>query len=212
MDKGRTRNTEAKTAPKTREPRQKRSIEKKQNIMAAAMTLFARKGLHAATSKDIAAEAGVATGSFYSYFPDKGKLLIDVLEIYLDDHFERIWTASAPPDGLSPRDLIRHYMENLLDAYRVAPGFHRETHVLRYSDPDVKALYDRETRRELDQIADVLSRFSDRIAVDDMEAAAIVIHSAAENLAHKITFMGTIDTHRLIAEFTDMIHRYLSRP
>lgn len=210
MDKDRPRTAGGKTGPKTREPRQKRSIEKKQNIMAAAMALFARKGIHATTSKDIAAEAGVATGSFYSYFPDKGKLLIDVLEIYLNDHFDRIWTAFAPPEGVSPRDLIRHYMENLLAAYRVAPGFHRETHVLRYSDPEVKALYDRETQRELDQIAAVLLRFSEQIAVDDMTAATIVIHSAAENLAHKITFMGTLDTPRLIAEFTDMIHRYLS--
>jgi AcrR family transcriptional regulator len=196
--------------PKTRVPRQKRSIDKKNRIMEAAMTLFARKGIHQTNSKEIAAEAGVATGSFYSYFPDKRKLLTEVLEIYLDDHFERIWRQSPPWDCLTPPALIRHFLENLLAAYDTAPDFHRETHVLRYSDPEVKALYDRETEKELKQIAEVLGRFQDQMHVSDAEAAAVVIHSAAENLAHKIKFMGTLDEKRLIEEFTDMIFRYLA--
>ncbi len=209
MEKKKKKNG-TKTAPKTREPRQKRSIDKKHRIMEAAMALFARKGIHQTNSKEIAAEAGVATGSFYSYFPDKHKLLNDVLEIYLNDHFERIWNHPPPWESPTPRQLIPFFIENLLAAYDVAPGFHRETHVLRYSDPEVKALYDRETERELKQIAAALETFKDQMRVDDVEAAAIVIHSAAENLAHKIKFMGTLDEQRLIGEFSEMVYRYLA--
>ncbi len=198
-------------SPKTRVPKQKRSIDKKNRIMDAAMALFAQKGIHRTNSKEIAAEAGVAIGSFYSYFPDKHKLLTEVLDSYLCDHFDRIWHENPAPDSTAYDRIIRHYMENLLRAYDTAPDFHRETHVLRYSDPDVKALYDRETEKELKQIATVLHQFKDHMTVTDMEAASVVIHSAAENLAHKIKFMGSMDEHRLVSEFTAMIYRYLSK-
>lgn len=195
--------------PKTRIPKQKRSIDKKKRVMEAAINLFAKKGIHKTNSKEIAAEAGVAIGSFYSYFPDKKKLLTEVLEIYLNNHFDRIWHQNVHWETLSPLQIIRHFMENLLSAYDVAPDFHRETHVLRYSDSEVKSLYDKETEKELRQIAAALALFKDQIQVKDVEAAAVVIHSAAENFAHKIKFMDSLDEKRLINEVTDMIYRYL---
>jgi AcrR family transcriptional regulator len=197
--------------PKTRVPKQQRSIDKKNRIMNAAMALFARKGIHQTNSKEIAAEAGVAIGSFYCYFPDKRKLLTEVLEIYLNNHFGKIWEDGLPQDTIPSPQIIRHFMENVLNAYDMAPDFHRETHVLRYSDPEVKALYDKETEKELKQIIAVLTQYKDRMSINDMDAAAVVIHSAAENLAHKIKFMGTLDESRLIGEFTDMIFRYLAK-
>lgn len=195
---------------KTRVPKQKRSIEKKNKIMDAAMALFAQKGIHNTNSKEIAAMAGVSIGSFYSYFPNKKKLLIEVLGIYLNDHFDRIWNQSPSWDTFAPEELIRYCMENLLSAYNEAPDFHRETHVLRYSDPDVKSLYDKETEKELAQITSILAIHKDLITVRDLDAAAVVIHSAAENLAHKITFMQTLEEKRLVNEFAHMVFAYLS--
>lgn len=196
-------------SPKVRVPKQKRSIEKKKRIMEAAMALFSEKGIHGTTSKEISAQAGVSIGTFYSYFVNKQTLLNDVLEIYLDNHFNQIWKDSPEADMAEGRQLIRHFMENLLLAYDVAPGFHRETHVLRYSDPEVKELYDAETRRELKQIVSVLKRFDHLLQLDDLEAVAVFIHSAAENIAHKIKFMGTIDENRLIEAFTDVLFSFL---
>ena len=40
-------------------------------ILQAARTIFARKGFHAATVDDIAAEAGVSKGTVYLYYPSK---------------------------------------------------------------------------------------------------------------------------------------------
>lgn len=199
-----------KTKTRVREPVQQRSIEKKNRIMEASMKLFAEQGIHRTTSKEISAEANVSIGSFYSYFPDKHKLLIDVLGIYLKDHFERIWNNEIDAEPTSLKQTVIFLLENLLDAYDVAPDFHRETHVLRYSDPDVKALYDTWAKRDLDQISSVLTKFADRLRFDDLEATAVVVHSTAENLAHKIKFMGTLDSRRLVEEFAKMLSRYLS--
>ena len=111
----------------------------------------------------------------------------------------------------SNKETIRYYVTNLFRAYDIAPDFHRETHVLRYSDPDVKKLYDEEKAKALGQIKAFYEIFKDRIKVDDLEAAAIVIHSAAESIAHTAKFIGAkVDEARLINEFTNMIYRYLA--
>jgi AcrR family transcriptional regulator len=50
------------------------------HILEAAIKVFADKGFHAATIKDVAAEAGVADGTIYNYFKNKTALLMGVLD------------------------------------------------------------------------------------------------------------------------------------
>lgn len=49
-------------------------------ILDAATSVFAQKGFHRATVKDIAQEAGIADGTLYTYFKSKNDLLIGILE------------------------------------------------------------------------------------------------------------------------------------
>src|SRR4051794_10328990 len=51
------------------------SEERRQQIVEAALRVFADKGYAGATIKDIAAEAGVTSGLLYHYFEDKHALL-----------------------------------------------------------------------------------------------------------------------------------------
>lgn len=53
---------------------QKRSVQ----ILEAAARVFAQKGYHAATTKEIAAEAGVSEGTIYNYFQSKEDLLLSI--------------------------------------------------------------------------------------------------------------------------------------
>ena len=49
-------------------------------MMQAAVRVFAEKGYHAATIRDIVQEANVAVGTFYFYFPDKETLFVHLYE------------------------------------------------------------------------------------------------------------------------------------
>ncbi len=49
-------------------------------MMQAAVRVFAEKGYHAATIRDIVAAADVAVGTFYFYFPDKETLFVYLYE------------------------------------------------------------------------------------------------------------------------------------
>jgi AcrR family transcriptional regulator len=53
---------------------------KRQQILEAASAIFAEKGYHRATIKDIATRAGVADGTVYTYFENKTALIQGLLD------------------------------------------------------------------------------------------------------------------------------------
>lgn len=68
------------TEPK-HDPIQEQMIAaRREQIITAAATVFADKGFHRATIKDIARQAGVADGTIYNYFENKTALMLGILE------------------------------------------------------------------------------------------------------------------------------------
>ena len=63
----------------TEKTRQKKDA-KRTAMMQTAVRVFAEKGYHAATIRDIVSEANVAIGTFYFYFPDKETLFLHLYE------------------------------------------------------------------------------------------------------------------------------------
>lgn len=53
---------------------------RRNQIIDAAAKVFAAKGFHSTTIKDIAREAGIADGTIYNYFDNKHALLIGIFE------------------------------------------------------------------------------------------------------------------------------------
>lgn len=61
-------------------PKQERAQQKRKSLLKSGHALFIMKGYENTTAKEIAANAGVATGTFYRYFSDKRQLLMSLLE------------------------------------------------------------------------------------------------------------------------------------
>jgi TetR/AcrR family fatty acid metabolism transcriptional regulator len=61
-------------------PRAKKTNDKRDLIMNAAIRAFARNGYHQSRIADVAREAGVAAGTIYLYFKSKDDLLISIFE------------------------------------------------------------------------------------------------------------------------------------
>ena len=53
---------------------------RRNQILDAATKVFAEKGFHPATIKDIAREAGIADGTIYNYFENKTALMLGILD------------------------------------------------------------------------------------------------------------------------------------
>ena len=88
----------------------KRDAVRRQQIMTAAMNVFARLGYAGATIANVAAEAGVAVGTIYNYFPSKRELLEAIAEGYIIRPFREIVEQRAGSD----LEFIASIMENRL--------------------------------------------------------------------------------------------------
>ncbi len=67
--------------------------ERRAQILAAARKCFCRSGFQAATTREIAAEAGISDALIYRHFPDKQALLTGLVDAAID----RFATLGPPP-------------------------------------------------------------------------------------------------------------------
>jgi AcrR family transcriptional regulator len=72
-------------------------------ILDAALELFRHQGFDAATMRDIAAKAGVATGAAYYYYPSKDAIVADFYRHSCDEMQPLIEAALAGAKGLEDR-------------------------------------------------------------------------------------------------------------
>jgi len=90
--------------------RQARAMETKQKIMKAAKILISEKGFENISIDEIAKEAGVSTGSFYTYFKRKE----DVVEELNQTDFYRLAEIA---NGMTDKDILerlRYYCKGFL--------------------------------------------------------------------------------------------------
>jgi AcrR family transcriptional regulator len=106
-----------------RVPQQARSRALMQRVLDAAESLLAREGAEALTTTRIAADANVAVGSLYQYFPDKGAIVDALARRYLDE-FEGVMTELGGR-AVAERwdDLPGQMIDAFADRYRAEPGY-----------------------------------------------------------------------------------------
>jgi len=88
-------------------------------ILEAAIRVFAEKGYHRATTKDVARAAGMAEGTIYLYFENKSELLIALME-----HLDQATTQTPDLNAgleMSPRALLTKRLEE--DLAQLGPNF-----------------------------------------------------------------------------------------
>jgi AcrR family transcriptional regulator len=78
--------------PPRRNPRQARSREMVERILAAGARVLSERGYQEASTNRIAREAGVSPGSLYQYFPDKDAIVAEITRRLVSDFA----TAIAP--------------------------------------------------------------------------------------------------------------------
>lgn len=77
--------------------------------MAAAAELFATKGFHATTTREIAAAVGVQGASVYHHFPSKEEILYEIAMRTMQDLLEGGRTAVA--SSVNPESQLRRLVE-----------------------------------------------------------------------------------------------------
>ncbi|WP_087095774.1 TetR/AcrR family transcriptional regulator [Nocardiopsis sp. JB363] len=97
--------------PPTERGRRKRGV-----LVQAAREVFEEQGFEDTRIAQITGRAGVAYGSFYTYFDSKETVFHEVAKGVAGEMFDA--ARSAAPTGTEPVDRIRHATERFLAAYR----------------------------------------------------------------------------------------------
>jgi AcrR family transcriptional regulator len=171
-------------------PVQLRSRRTREALVAAGEHEFSRRGYAAATSKSIAVRAGVATGSFYQYFPDKDALLREIARVRQERvAFEVLALVDVPAPSArnqapSPVELetrLRKMVALVMRVHRDDPGLHAVLTERRHADPELHLLISEAERILCDRVAIMLGRWGYR---GDRRAAAFVLMGMVEGAVH----------------------------
>lgn len=92
-------------SPRSEERNKQIRDERREQIIWAALKVFARKGLAAAKVSDIAAEAGLSHGLVYHYFGSKDQLFTELVKIAV--HYSSATVVQAVQKTGRPWDRIR---------------------------------------------------------------------------------------------------------
>src|SRR6187397_2190449 len=93
--------------------RAKRSAERRDAILAAALDEFAARGFAATRLDDVAKRAGVAKGTIYLHFKDKEALFEELIRTAIVPLVNRL-AAGPPPVGASVRDMVERFARTFI--------------------------------------------------------------------------------------------------
>ncbi len=80
------------------DPKEQLAEARRQQILLGAARVFAEKGFHKATTRDIARAAGVSEGTIYNYFENKRDLLTAMVDQVAMDSLRQLFEAHPDDD------------------------------------------------------------------------------------------------------------------
>jgi AcrR family transcriptional regulator len=100
-----------------------RDPDKPQQIIDAAIRVFARNGYYNSRVSDIAREAGIASGTIYLYFKTKDEILVTLFREKMAE-----WVASVRREVAAERDplaKVRRSWRSISGCWRTTPSSRR---------------------------------------------------------------------------------------
>jgi len=193
-------------------PTSERGKRTRQALIDAAKVVFARDGYIGARLTDITAEAGVSTGTFYTYFGSKESIMAAVVNDVMGDMMHP-GVGRRRDEDLDPLEVIREGHRAYMRAYEryaglmvafeqaatVDPGF-AEMRVARGD------LFGRRNARRIQEFQEQ-GLFNDAL---DPWLVALALNSMVSRMAYRAIALGNdIDVDHLVDVLTELWGRAL---
>jgi len=195
-----------------REPKQKRSIQKKQLVIDTAKELFCKNGYHNTTTNEIAKQAGLSIGTLYSYFADKETILLELLEQYNEYFYKVFEFIDTEENTLLFKNDLRKWLyclvDNLVKLHEPQKDFYRELESLYYSTSAVTAMMDMQNERVRLKTLELMKKYQD--GMEDVEAASVIIIDFTSVLVDRIVFKdNSVNRQRLIDMGVETLYKMI---
>lgn len=199
------------TVPR-KSPKQQRSKETVDVILAATARVLVKEGFDHASTNRIAETAGVSIGSLYQYFPSKEALVAALVERHIDAMSAALEAEMAMVAEAPLAVAVRRMVTLMLQAHAIEPELHR---VLNEQVPRVGRLHRvHEVEEHMQTLARAyFERRRGELRAVDLDTAAFIVVKAIEALTHAATMhRETAPAHELLVdEVTALVVRYLQR-
>jgi AcrR family transcriptional regulator len=165
-----------------REALAERTTDRRSELLEAAVTVFARKGFHAARVGDIAEEAGVAHGLLYHYFRSKDEVLDTIFRDtwdLLETDTKRVEAADVPL-----REQLRRFARMYLGSWLLTPDLVRVLvrEVARSADVGDRVGQIRGTLSSLERMIEAAQQRNEVRADCDATFATWAVYGALEEI------------------------------
>lgn len=197
-----------------RTPQQARSRDTRERIVAAAIAAFEEHGYDDTNTAAIARRAGIGVGTLYGYFPDKRKLMLEVLDGTVREMADMVVEALDPERWVTgePRDHVRFAIEAVVGSRRISPGLQRILWERHLRDPEFRDANMAIESRMIAALEALFAALRARGVLRDVDAhaAAYVVHASVEWIATRLV-LGEADVVRedVVEAATDMVARFL---
>lgn len=194
-------------------PKQVRSVETYESILAAAGALFAAAGYEATTTHQIAQRAGISVGALYRYFSDKQAILLELYSREITDTRQQLLSHFDVTDlvGVNLREIVRRTLASAFEVYSQRAGLRR---VLGEQSKKIPALVELRRKQETQlfhAVERILSTASEA-NLPDLELSAYLVTVFFEGLIEDYVLRQSdpprFDRDRVIDSATDLVMRY----
>ena len=170
-----------------REPKQQRSIDKKERIIKSAYELFSKNGYYKTSTPDIAKKAGVSTGIVYGYFSDKRDILFYVLKIYITEIATPVMDYFNSLDkNFSLYEIFDELITITENLHGKNANLHNILHSLAFLDEDINEEFLSLEKHITVSATEKFSNFG--FKADGLEEKVHIAMNIIQSYAHEVTY------------------------
>ena len=172
----------------TRIPTQKRSIEKRNKIIAYGFELMCNKGYYNVSTNDIAKYAEVSTGIIYQYFNDKKDIFIEGIKNYSDNIMFPILNVLKNNEVKinNLENLLNEMLDIFIKQHTLSKNAHEEMIALSHLDPDIAEIFH---QKELDTTTIIVKTLKENnIFSENLSEKVHIIIGIVENYCHEVVY------------------------
>ena len=147
---------------------------RQRQILEAAVTVFAEKGYHRATIRDIARTAGVADGTIYNYFKNKQDVMLNIV-LQMAEIGQLMENVEQAAEMLSPAQLLGMIFQNRLRTLKNNLPLTRAIFPQIITDPELKRMFSEKLLQpNFDKGVQIFQMYADRHQLGDADPEIIV--------------------------------------
>lgn len=193
----------------TRNPTQKRSIEKKNRIIEKGFYLMCNHGYYNVSTADIASFAGVSTGIVYQYFKDKKEIFIEGVKSYADHimypMIHVLETEKSEKSNYHLELLIKNMIDQFIEIHTISKKAHQELMAMSQLDNEISEIFKNSELKMTEKIVSLLE--NNKIHIENAKEKVHIAYGLMDNLCHEIVYHKhkNLDYDRMKNEVVNII-------